>query len=293
METASCERPRRTFRDLRSPLDEGLTATLPGDARVQWRSPLRGAEVDAMAAWLKGHPQGALRLYGAATAQILAFDPDAVPERLHLDGALLPSDLPAMPNVRVLSLTGIGRDLRAQLRAFPGLRTLYLVPRAPIDASALAGMNRLEGLSIASAGVSNATALRALPELRALELRDVVVDDAAAAMGVPSLAALRLRNVARLRSIDALQADPNLRVLALENLTHLESVGVLATLPRLESLELTGAWQFSLDDVACIAGMQRLHALCIDIGGRRKNVEIYKKLCRPKPRRFDLEARGF
>jgi hypothetical protein len=97
--------------------------------------------------------------------------------------------------------------------------------------------------------------------------------------------ALRLARIAGVRSIDALAGRADLRVLSLAGLVHVDSVASIATLPNLESLELTGMWQFAVEDVAFVEHLPSLRRLRLDIGGRRKNVELYRRrsLAEPLP----------
>ena len=47
---------------------------------------------------------------------------------------------------------------------------------------------------------------------------------------------------------------------------------------RLEQLELLGFWQFSIAEVEPLLALPRLLRAEIDIGGRRKNVELYRRV---------------
>ncbi len=48
-------------------------------------------------------------------------------------------------------------------------------------------------------------------------------------------------------------------------------------LQKLEQLELDGLWQFDVPDVEPLLAMPALVRAKVDIGGRRKNVELYKR----------------
>ncbi len=193
-----------------------------------------------------------------------------------------------MPGVVDLTLDGAPPDARSILAAVPALETLQVdFGGAAFDPSALSNVARLQRLSLARTTLCGRRA-QSSPALQVLELRDVGAGGIDDMLRLPSLRALRLRGIAKLRSVDALADHPNLRILALESLVHLDSLRVLSTLPRLESLDIAGLWQFSLSDVGVITSIKGLRRLAIDIGGRRKNVEIYKQMRLPKPPPFDL-----
>jgi hypothetical protein len=281
-------------RDLGSPLDPQTLAAAPPAARIQWRRLLSTGELDRVLEWLAARPQASLRLYGAACAQVGVLAGARSLRRLELAASRLPSRLPELPGVTDLTLDGVPPDAAALLAAFPQLRILQIVLRSrTIDAAGFARVPHLERLSLAAGRLSNAAALLRLPALGVVELRDVQVDDLAGVLRVPGLRALRLRGMSGVRWIDALAGCPHMRVLALDSLLHLESVRVLATLPRLESLDVAGLWQFGLDDVGFIPAMTSLRRFRIDIGGRRKNVELYKRLSLPRPPPFDVRDADF
>ena len=92
----------------------------------------------------------------------------------------------------------------------------------------------------------------------------------------PTLRALRLAWVATpvdLRELAALQ----LQALHLEELRNLRGVDALAHFASLQQLEMLGFWQLTLDQVRPLLDLPYLLRAEIDIGGRRKNVEIYKR----------------
>lgn len=284
-------RRRVCVRDLRAPIDPHALALLPNDARIQWRAPLDGLDFARVAGWLEAHPAASLRLYGRACEQITALAGRIVPSQLDLEAKRLPDAFAALPAVNDLGIDGAHRHPNAVLAAFPNLRVLRAVLRgATFDAETLAAVPKLERFSLAAARLTHGHAVAAMRALRVVELSDVVAgpDDVNGVLRAPGLRALRLRGISGLRSVDALARHRNLRVLTLDGLLHLESLRVLTTLPRLESLDLVGLWQFELADVDFIGAMTSLRRFRIDIGGRRKNVEIYKQLRRCAPEPFDL-----
>ena len=288
---AAAPRRRRTVRNLRAPLDAHVLAALPLDARVQWRSARSPDELAALQAWLAQRPHASIRLYGDATAQAMQLARWPELHALAVDAASLESGGEAFAAVRALEIDGLPANLDAVLARFPALRSLSIEARgAALDAAALSAAPSLTRVSLASARIGDAAAIARLPNLRALALCDGSLDDPGAVLGAPHLRALRLARIAGVASIEAIAAHPQLRVLALEGLTHVDGVRVLATLERLESLELTGMWQLAVDDVKFVLDMPALRRLDLDIGGRRKNVELYKRRSFAHPRAFDDAA---
>jgi hypothetical protein len=279
---------RFCVRDLHGPLDERSFEALPPDARLQWREPLAPHDLTRAVDWLRAHSDASLRLYGNACSQLgaLAGGP-FLPSRLGLDATGFQASLRPMPGVLDLTLDGAPPDLGSMLAAVPALETFQADFRgAAFEPSALSNVARLRRLSLARTPLRGRHA-QPPPMLHVLELRDVGtgIDDM---LRIPSLRAVRLSAIAGLQSVDVLADHPNLRILALESLLHLDSLRVLSTLPRLESLDIAGLWQFSLADVDVITSLKGLRRLAIDIGGRRKNVEIYKQMRLPKPPPFDV-----
>ena len=276
-------------RDLRAPPDALELALLPSGARVQWRTALSAAELETVACWVAARERASVRLYASACAQLEALSRWTL-QTLALDARTLPDPLPELAFVSDLTLESVPDDLRAVVEAFPSLKALRIFGRgATIDARALRDARELAHLSVASARLEGVHALARLP-LRSLELRDLTIDadDLDAALRLPRLRALRLARIESARRLDALAAHPELAVLSLDALLHLDDVGVIATLSQLESLSLQGLWQLARDAVDFIPEMTSLRRLTLDIGGRRKNVEIYKR--KPLPRALPFEA---
>jgi hypothetical protein len=274
---AAFEAERRIVRDIGAVLEAGCLASYPDGAGVQWRSPLAPRELALVKRYVAERGDGSARLYAAAASQANALAGWETIQRLGVEAAHLPSTLAAFPNVRELVLDGVPRDFASVLDAFPALRTLRVRARGTtIDAGALARARDLQTLDVDGAEVIAAASLAEIETLRALDLRDSTVDDLDAVLGL-RLHALRLARVARVRSIEALRGHAHLRVLALAGLLDLASLHPLASLDRLESLDLSGLWQFDIADVTFVEAMPGLRRLRVDIGGHRKNVEIYKR----------------
>jgi hypothetical protein len=106
----------------------------------------------------------------------------------------------------------------------------------------------------------------------------------------PTLRALRLARVATAVDLRDLAALP-LHTLALEQLRDVRGVESLAHWHSLEQLEMLGFWQLELDDVMPLVRLPRLVRAEIDVGGRRKNVELYRRTTWAYPWPFELVAR--
>ena len=104
-----------------------------------------------------------------------------------------------------------------------------------------------------------------------------------------SLRALRLSRIETKVDLHELSALP-LRVLALEHLRHAIGIEALTRWNSLEQLEMLGFWQLELDDVMSLLELPTLVRAEIDIGGRRKNVELYRRANWAYPWPFTYEA---
>ncbi len=106
----------------------------------------------------------------------------------------------------------------------------------------------------------------------------------------PTLRALRLARISTPVDLRELEVLP-LQALHLEELHELRGVEALARLQSLQQLEMLGFWQLRLDDVLPLLPHRNLVRAEIDIGGRRKNVELYKRANWAYPWPFEILAR--
>jgi len=131
------------------------------------------------------------------------------------------------------------------------------------------------------------TLARQYPMLEVLDCSGIAL----ASLEFPqTLRALRLARVATPVDLRALVTLP-LHTLALEQLRELRGAEALGRFERLEQLEMLGFWQLDLDDVMPLVQLPRLVRAEIDIGGRRKNVELYRRATWAYPWPFELAAR--
>jgi len=169
-------------------------------------------------------------------------------ESLALSGADL-DRLALPPQLRSLRLSGGSGSLRALL---PLPLEILAIDRGAFDTAPLVEHATLAALSVANLP---AEALAIGPHLRAIRTT-----------GVP------LRTLERFRSGSALERVECSRCDALE------SIEALAALPMLRELALEGCWRLDLQATIVFLRTLPLQALRIDIGGRRKNVEVDKRL---------------
>ena|GEM_PF-6891962 len=169
-------------------------------------------------------------------------------ESLALSGADL-DRLVLPPQLRALRLSG-GRGSLQPLLALP-LATLA-IDRGAFDTAPLVAHQTLATLSVANLP---AEALSVGPQLRAIRT-----------LGVPLPTLERFRSGSSLERIECSRCDA------------LESIEALAALPALRELGLEGCWRLDLHATIAFLRTLSLRALRIDIGGRRKNVEVEKCL---------------
>lgn len=111
------------------------------------------------------------------------------------------------------------------------------------------------------------------PDIEVLECSGVAL---ASLAFPPALRALRLAWIPTPVDLHELAALP-LHTLHLEALRELRGVEALSRLRSLQQLEMLGFWQLTLRDAEPLFALPRLVRAEIDIGGRRKNVELYKR----------------
>jgi len=229
-------------------------AALPHAPLLSWSRPLAAATLDRLRTYVASREHVRLRWHGEAATQAAAFAETPVRE-LTIAG---PCDLGAhWQNVRELTIDA-AVDVSRISEAFPNLRALRIgVGARRVDFAALARVQALEYLDCSHVRLVDGRTLDALAPLG--ELR-----------------ALRVARVDGLRSLSGLERLPALQTLAIEQ-QHLESLVPLPACASIEQLELIGMWQYSIDDLAWVHELPRLLRVEIDIGGRRKNLELYRR----------------
>jgi hypothetical protein len=262
---------------------------LPPDACLHLRDRLSQSEVQTISRWLQARPGSALRLDGPAGELLDGFD--TLPRNIEIGRDTVPPDARSFDGVERVTFFGSPHAGR-WLEHFPNARIVRTALHGGrLDAGDVA-VARLTALSLAEGTVTNLAALHRSYELRTLELRDVAVDAFESVGRLGALRSLRLCAVERLASIQALRGHVQLRSLWLERLPFLQRLSDLQWLPALESLDLSALWQFGMRDAEVFFALPALRRAGIDIGGKRKNVEIVKRLQLPAvpPYSFEREA---
>jgi hypothetical protein len=237
--------PPLLVRELASDTLEPALADLEEQSMLSCPRPLGERALAQLREWLTDHRCARVRVCDGATLIALAGTPI---ERLTLAG--VQGTLPAFPAVADLELLAPA-DLRAVAAAFPNLRRLRIAARRMrVDASALHEFHALETLDVSG------VALESIDALAGLKLR-----------------ALRLARIDATLDVRALES-PTLRTLAIEHARDLRGVAAFETWTALEQLELLGLWQAHLDEVRSLVNLRALVRAEIDLGGRRKNVEL-------------------
>jgi hypothetical protein len=199
-----------------------------------------------------------VRASGAALLQPAARREEPL-ERLIL-GAMPPS-LPSCESVRELEIDA-APDIERLAAACPNVRHLRIAARdAAIDAGALRAFARLQSLDLSGVRIESLDALADLTELRRVRL-----------------ARARVRTFAPLAGLA-------LTALAIEHVDAPE-LGAVAACASLEELELRGFWQLELGDVSWVHALPRLVRAYVDLGGRRKNVELNRRAQWAYPRPY-------
>jgi len=157
-------------------------------------------------------------------------------------------------------------NLRAVAEAFPNLRHLRIAGRFRVDARALVAFGSLEALDLSDVDLASAGTLALLPVL-----------------------ALRLARLNARIDLEAL-TKLRLRALSLECLRDVRGIAAIAQWRSLEQLEMLEFWQIALGDVMPLLDMPNLLRAEVDIGGRRKNVELYRRANWAYPWPFDVVA---
>jgi hypothetical protein len=251
-------------REMHGAFDAAALAPLPDGVRINLRRRLESAQIDALAAWSHDRPRASFGIFGSAREQLGEIVERVQPSRLVLDAR--DGNGLAHPSCGVRVLDWNGALPTTGFAAFPDLRVMHVDARGARIKRDLA-----------------------LPEaLDVLDLRNARIDDLAALLAPHvNLRVLRLARIEGCTSLEPLRALAHLQALYLEHLVALDGLEPLLAMHALRSLDLRGAWQFTIDDLAEVVALPSLRALRVDIGGRRKNVELYRRrvLAEPLPYR--------
>ena len=244
---------QRIVRDLCAEVTRATLASIAPNAQIQWRAPLSPSSLEAIAGWVGIHPRASVRVYGDALAQLGALAQWPGLRTLRLGAGALMERFPRFEAVRNVALEGLPANADFA-RAFPHVRALRLAAGASvIDVHALSGLRKLRVLDCNGGTIETLGPLASFPNLEAVRLSRT--------RGWWDLAPLRATR---------------LRALCIEQHIDLADLRPLADMNELEQLELRGLWQFNVGELGWLRSVTTLRRVTIDIGGRRKNVELYR-----------------
>lgn len=243
------ERARRVF-EVRD--DTALPALIDADTLLSVVTPLSRPQLGALVETVCNHPGVMLRLLPPSISHLAALAPHL--QRLTIAATV--DQLAPLPRLIELEV-----DARLELRS--------VIESAPL----------VRALSWRGSGRFDPSPLRELRSLRTLALSGVEIERDK----FPSLHHLRLTRTSGLRAAPAIAS---LRTLALEHLHDLARVDALAHCVELEQMELRGLWQLDIANVEFALGLPHLIRAELDIGGRRKNIELYRRARWAYPWRF-------
>ncbi len=255
--------PRERKISIREVLDGNASdalATLDDDCILAFTQRLVAATVERVAAALHNHPGVTIRMSGDAMTHLNAFASAPI-GRLTIAGPI--DHIPPLPALRHLEIL-YPHNVQQIAAAAPNLASL----RFAVRGSAI-----------------DLRDLRALPDLQTLDLSLIAIADAKSFGELAPLRALRVNRVTGIANMDAIATLP-LQALALEHLHELQSTAALAHVTSMEQLELHGLWQLAIPDVEWALEHEGLLRAEIDIGGRRKNLELYRRAHWAYPWRF-------
>lgn len=227
---------------------------LAAQSLLSWSEPLALSALGRVLTWCESRGDAQVRLHASASSQAAAFANVPLAE-LTLAG-------PFDPTIRFEGVPELTLDTplgAASLeRSFPNLRALRVGWGArSVDLTALRGLADLEHFDLSHLELEGATSLEALT-------------------GLPALRDLRVARLHGLRSLAGLERM-ELRALCIQEQSQLESLAPLHACASLEQLELLGMWQWAIEDMEWAFKLPALVRAQIDIGGRRKNVELYRQ----------------
>ncbi|MGZ3540252.1 MAG: Imm26 family immunity protein [Vulcanimicrobiaceae bacterium] len=270
-----------SVREIRSPLDvTELPATLAPSGRVQFSASLDAADMDVLVAFLHSHPGVELRIHGHARepfdASILARF--AGVKRLVFDVAVPTLDAlePLAPYLETLTL---GRRLSAPFAppVLPHVRRLELHAKA-LRENACAALPALRTLVLVDTPMDDLSAVSSFTELEQLAVRFGSCASADFVAGLAHLQHLELRGLRGLHALPAVGELPVLRTLVLAALPQIRDLRPVIGARALERVEILAMEQLRVEDLHCLRELVPKASFAIDIGGRRKNREVYRWL---------------
>jgi hypothetical protein len=267
-------------RELRSPLDASELARVPPAGRVQFGSPLTAQDVGALAALLSARPDLELRVHGFSREP---FDATVFAQFRGLRRLVLDVRVPSLdvltPLAATLESLTVGRRAGVPFKPpeLPRLTSLEL-HHVAIPAFARSRLPALCRLALVDTVQGDLEPVASLANLESLVVRYGACSDAAAIPALSRLQFLELRGLRELGSLPPLDGLAALRSIVLAALPRIVDLRALATAPALESVEVFAMGHLGVNDLDALREVRRLCHVSVDIGGRRKNREVYRRL---------------
>lgn len=219
---------------------------LDGDTTLAWSTRLATHTLERIGDLVARKPTLRVRLTNAAVEQLAHLATWPL-ERLAIDGTC--ARMPTMESVRELDLF-----CAMPVRHFPRITKLRVYGRQTFDLREL----------LAPASLTHA------------ELTSVHVEHPNRLLNCPALRTLRFSHANGLGKARHL-ALPQIQTLELDYVGELSEIAALGEMQQLEQLQLRGFWQHEIPEMEWLFAMRQLKRATIDIGGRRKNIELYRR----------------
>ena len=219
---------------------------IDGDTTLTWSTLLETATLERIGDVVAAKPLLRVRLASAAVAQMQHL---ATWPLTRLAIADTCDRVPTMQHVRELDLfAGV------PLQSFPRVEKLRVYGRHAFDLRDLITLPNLRHVELSCVEAMHPNLLLNCPALRTLRLS-------------------RTTGVSKARHV----ALPQVQTLELDHVGELAEIAALGEMPAVEQLLLRGFWQHAIPEMEWLLVMRALKRAEIDIGGRRKNVELYRK----------------
>lgn len=226
--------------------EDAIPVSIVEGMTLSWNQPLSDPALNRIRALVESSSNIGIRLDECACTQARSISSWHF-MRLSLAGEC--ERLAPMAHVRELDLFA-----HVPVQFFPKVKRLRLLGRRHFDAHQLI----------------------ALPRLEHLELHGLSLERPSRFLNCPALRELRISRVTGLEKARHV-ALPQLRALALDDIGDLSEIDTLREMTALDQLELRGFWQYELPEMEWLLNMPALKRAEFDIGGRRKNIELYRR----------------
>ena len=261
--------------EVRAPLDRARLRAVENGGRIQFSTPLRSADVEHLAAFVREHPHVEVRVHGFRHGfDAASLAPLTALHALMLDVRALqhPQALRSLTQLRILRVGDVQTDLRF-LDALPEIEQLELRgTRAALDP--VLALRTLHSLVLENTAALDLSALASAPVLRTLILAHGSYD-------VQNVGALTQLHELELRALEIaalpdFSALPHLRRLHVDALKMVHDLSPILTAHSLRELRITRMAQLNVTDFHPLQACAGLQELELDVGSRSKEREIYR-----------------